>query len=425
MLNLLETTYITERQELDTVIFFDSFFKEGGDTNIIFFFEMSEKSDSSTSSKETKPEVEKVPEKKVKIEKKKTSESSDSESNKKETKQDEKHLKEEDSKGSKKDKKEKKEKKDKKKKKTSDSSDDELNKQNAKSKEKNIKEEDSKGSKKDKKAKDEKKDKKKKKANDSSDDELNQPAPKPADKHIKDEDSKGSKKEKKKDKKKKKDDSTEEELELKRQRSSVEITDPVLLEKQERANKFFNRKKHRRLSSPSKVFIGDHLGVLEIPDIVETLNQFNPPEKLYFADHCTRLTNRNHMEDCSLLVTTNYMFILNNRLQHLLTMNPISIANIIKIQTSLETDNAVAFILPGYDSELIMSSFKIELMQIICDRYKELNGKELDIQFTNIIEFDINEDTIFEFDFVRATDGIRMTLFVKAKPKIVWSKRPN
>ena len=346
------------------------------------------------------------------------SETSDSSSKRKEEKPKEEKTKEE-----------KQEKKDKKK--SSDSSDDELNKPAPKPADKKIKEEDSKSTKKDKKKdkKDKKKDKKK--SSDSSDVEANK-SPKP-DKNIKDEESKSSKKDKKdkkkdkkdKDKKKKKNEEDEDTEHKKQRPQSVEITDPVLLEKQKRANEFFSQKKHRRLSSPSKAFIGDHLGVLKIPDIVETLNQFNPPEKLLFSDHCTRLTSRNHMEDCSLLVTTNYMFILNNRLQHLLTNNPISIENIIKIETSLETDNTVVFFLPGYDSELIMSSYKIELMQIIADRYKEINGRDLEIRFSNIIEFEINEDTIFEFDFVRANDGIRMTLFVKAKPKITWSKRPN
>ena len=186
----------------------------------------------------------------------------------------------------------------------------------------------------------------------------------------------------------------------------------------ENANKFFNGKKHRRESSSSKLFIGDHMGIVDSPEVDSILKSFTPNEEFYFADHCTRLTNRNHMEDCCIIISTHFVFIFNNRLQHILTNGPIPISGILKIGTSHETDNAVVLFLPDYNSELVMSSFKVELMEVLIERYKAITGHDMEVTFGNIIEFEVNEDTIFEFDFVRANDGVRMTLFIKAKPLV-------
>jgi hypothetical protein len=200
--------------------------------------------------------------------------------------------------------------------------------------------------------------------------------------------------------------------------SSARQEDEYGKKRKESAKKFFRGKKHRRESSSSKLFIGDHMGVSDSPEVESILSSFTPREEFYFADHCTRLANRNHMEDCCIMVSTHFLFIMNNRLQHLLTDGPIPISKIIKIGTSQETDNAVVLFLPEFNSELIMTSFKIELMDILIERYKSITDKDIQVVFSNIIEFEVNETTIFEFDFVRANDGVRMTLFIKAKPEL-------
>lgn len=198
--------------------------------------------------------------------------------------------------------------------------------------------------------------------------------------------------------------------------SAADVT-PEDIEHKQTADAFFRGKKHRRESSASKIFIGDHLGMQDETSVDQILFSFSPPEDLYFADHCTRLTNRNHMEDCGFIVTTNHICITNTRLNAYIIPEPILIQDIISLSTSQETDNAVVIHLPNFNSELIMTSFKIELMKVLYDRYVAITGKDLHIKFNNAIEFDVNEDTVFEFDFVRANDGVRMTLFIKAKPQ--------
>ncbi|EAX99778.1 Myosin tail family protein [Trichomonas vaginalis G3] len=201
-----------------------------------------------------------------------------------------------------------------------------------------------------------------------------------------------------------------------RRTSMQELTQEEIRKKQA-ADQIFNGKKHRRESSASKIFIGDHLGLLHEESSINTiLNTFDPPEELFFADHCTRLTNRNHMEDCGFIITTNHICITNTRLNAYIIPEPVEIKNIEFISTSLETDNAVVIHLPDYNSELVMSSNKIELMKVLMERYRSIAAKDLEIKFNNVIEFDVDNDTIFEFNFVRASDGVRMTLFIKAKP---------
>ncbi|EAY08963.1 Myosin tail family protein [Trichomonas vaginalis G3] len=190
---------------------------------------------------------------------------------------------------------------------------------------------------------------------------------------------------------------------------------PEEIARKQAADAFFKGKKHRRESSASKYYIGDHLGMHEDNVVDQILFSFSPPEDLYFADHCTRLTNRNHMEDCGFIVTTNHICITNTRLNAYIIPNPIPISDIKSISTSLETDNAVVIHLPEYNSELIMTSFKIELMKVLMDRFKAITNRELEIKFSNVLEFDVDDSTSFEFDFVRANDGVRMTLFIKAK----------
>ena len=248
--------------------------------------------------------------------------------------------------------------------------------------------------------------------------DLKKPAPKPKTQSPKkNEDEKSKKLDEKsaKDEEKPKKDEEKDKKEKPKDEEEKETPEEKM---KKNANKFFNGKKHRRESSSSKIFIGDHMGAIESPEVDAILKSFTPNEGFYFADHCTRLTNRNHMEDCCILVSTHFVFILNNRLQHILTNGPIPISGILKIGTSQETDNAVVLYLPEYNSELIMTSFKIELMEILIERYKAITGNDIEVTFGNIIEFEVNEDTIFEFDFVRANDGVRMTLFIKAKPGI-------
>lgn len=204
--------------------------------------------------------------------------------------------------------------------------------------------------------------------------------------------------------------------------SSQEQTPEEAVKKHD-ADQFFKHKKHRRVSSAGKLFIVDHLSIYADSGIDQILHSFNPPEELFFADACSRLTNRNHMEDCGFIITTNHICITNTKLNAYIIPKPIKITAIKFISTSLETDNAVSIHLPDYNSELVMSSYKIELMKVLMDRYKAIKKTDLEIKFTNIIEFDVNDDTSFEFNFVRAHDGVRMTLFIKTRANTPQAKK--
>jgi len=191
----------------------------------------------------------------------------------------------------------------------------------------------------------------------------------------------------------------------------VEEEQPIHIRRKEFGNSIFDGKKHRRASSVSKEFIGDHLDVAGTPEIMQL---FNESELLLFSDHANRLTDKSHMADCTILVSSTQLFLLNARMNQYLTPGPIPISMIQCISTSQEKDNAIVIHLPDYQTEVLMTSFKIELTSILAEQYMILKNKELEIKFSNVIEFPISSEALFEFDFVRAVDGVRMSLFIKA-----------
>ena len=184
----------------------------------------------------------------------------------------------------------------------------------------------------------------------------------------------------------------------------------------ELGNRILEGKKHRRQSSIDKEFIGDHLSLEGAPE----LEQFLSPTldaAILFTDKINRLTDRNHMAESILVVTQDFMFIINSKLNKLDTRQPIPIASIEKIATSKQTDNAIVVFLPDFQTELLMTPYKCELIGLLSSRYHEIHNRELQIEFSDEIEFPVNAETIFEFDFVRSTSGVAMTLFCKASER--------
>jgi hypothetical protein len=85
-----------------------------------------------------------------------------------------------------------------------------------------------------------------------------------------------------------------------------------------------------------------------------------------------------------------------------------------KISTSTERDNAIVLHLPDYKSELLMTPYKTELIGILVSRFRALTERDLAVVFSNVIDFPVNEETLFEVDFIPAAEGVRMTLFCKS-----------
>lgn len=180
----------------------------------------------------------------------------------------------------------------------------------------------------------------------------------------------------------------------------------------------FEGKKKRRSSSSLKKYIGDHLGLPDIEEIREIIEPFEVDVQndfqILFVDRTNRLFYHSHMSECVTIVTKYNIFFFNSRLQLQENEEPIQINEIRKISTSLERDNAIIIHLDDFMTELLMTPFKVELTAILADRYHEITGQDLQIQFSNLVEFPISEDTMFEVNFVPAQEGVRMTLFCKS-----------
>jgi hypothetical protein len=146
---------------------------------------------------------------------------------------------------------------------------------------------------------------------------------------------------------------------------------------------------------------------------VELLLRDHDDGPALFLDRASRLAH-SHMAECLCLVSEKHIYILNTHFALPDGEGPIPIETIEKISTSRERDNAVVIHLPNFKTELFMTPYKTELIGIIVARYRSIADRELTVAFTNIINFPVNDDTLFEVDFVTAAEGVRMTVFCKA-----------
>lgn len=178
-------------------------------------------------------------------------------------------------------------------------------------------------------------------------------------------------------------------------------------------NEFFKDKKKRRQSSSKKKFFNDHIGLSEVAEVSDLLASQND-EGILFSDRTSRLSHRSHMSECICIISTNYLYILNSHLHNEEDIEPLPISSIQKIVTSQEADNAVIIFFPDFKTQLLMTPYKIELMMILKQQYKQMTGNELEFNFLDFVDFPVNEDTLFEVNFVHTADGVRMTLFCKA-----------
>jgi hypothetical protein len=191
------------------------------------------------------------------------------------------------------------------------------------------------------------------------------------------------------------------------------VETPDAQQTREIAESIFSGKKRRRPSSEMKKFVGDHVGIGD-NTLIPLLLHAHDDQLLLFMDRTSRLALHSHMTECICLVSENHVYILNNRLGLQDDMEPFPITTIEKISTSTERDNAIVIHLPDYKTELLMTPYKTELVSILVSRFRALAERDLEVNFSNVIDFPVNENTLFEVDFLRAAEGVKMTVFCKA-----------
>lgn len=179
------------------------------------------------------------------------------------------------------------------------------------------------------------------------------------------------------------------------------------------SEEFFKNKKKRRASSVRKKFFNDHIGLSEVNEISDLLAE-NNDEGILFSDRTSRLSHRSHMSECIFIISTNFIYFLNSHLGFEEDMEPLPISTLKEVATSTEEDNAIILLFDDYKSQLFMTPYKIELMMILKSQYKKCTGEDLKFTFSDVVEFPVNADTLFEVNFIETTDGIRMTLYCKA-----------
>ena len=195
-----------------------------------------------------------------------------------------------------------------------------------------------------------------------------------------------------------------------------ECETPEQCQIREAVTALFAGKKRRRESSigpNSKRFIGDHLGIADNEDLMRVLNA-NNDEQIKFVDRTSRLAFHSHMSECVCVISEKNIYILTTRLQFADDLGPLPIASIEKVSTSPERDNAVIVHLPDFKTELLMTPNKAELVGVLMSRYQALTGNVLPVAFANVVEFPVNQETVFEVDFIQAVEGVKMTLFCKS-----------
>jgi hypothetical protein len=175
----------------------------------------------------------------------------------------------------------------------------------------------------------------------------------------------------------------------------------------------FTGKKKRRPSSASKKFICDHIGIADSEEVSAVLTTHGD-SGVHFIDRTSRLTNHSHMSECVCLISDTRFYILNSRLLPEAENCPFQITSIQKISTSEERDNAIVIHLPNYRSELLMTPYKVELVAVLVQRFREITEKDLEVRFSNVIEFPVSDVALLEVNVVPAAEGVRMTLFCKS-----------
>lgn len=198
--------------------------------------------------------------------------------------------------------------------------------------------------------------------------------------------------------------------------SLLDVESQERKEIRDKATTLVNGRKRRRESSvgpTSKRFIGDHIGATDTEEIMSVLEE-NGDTNVNFADGISRLAQHSHMTENLFIVSDKNCYILSTRTLSLAEgTQPIPIDSIEKLSTSTERDNAIIVHLPEYRSELIMTPNKTELIGTLVHVYEEVTKSDLQVEFSNAVEFLVNSDTMFEVDFIPGREGVKMTVLCK------------
>lgn len=172
----------------------------------------------------------------------------------------------------------------------------------------------------------------------------------------------------------------------------------------------FEGKNHRRQSFEGKEFAPFYLDFFTNPQAVQFFANY-PTEQICFADRTSRLAQRNHIEDASFILTSHYLFLLDSHYERILSDGPILISSIEAISLSKERDNVFCLHLSNFQTEILMSSTKAEIVTRIVKQYLADTGKILPTNFTNEISFSIAKDVQYHCVFERVEDSVRTIPF--------------
>ncbi|XP_015265580.1 PREDICTED: unconventional myosin-Ie-like [Gekko japonicus] len=169
------------------------------------------------------------------------------------------------------------------------------------------------------------------------------------------------------------------------------------IQMREEASNIVLNKKERRRNSINRNFVGDYIGLEHHPELRRFLGR---REHVDFADTVVKYDRRFKTVKRDLILTPKFLYLIG---REKVKQGPEkgAIKEVLKRQIELERIQSVSlstlqddFIIihePQYDT-VLESTFKTELLSLLCKRYEERAQKPLTVRFSNQLEFKVKKD---------------------------------
>ncbi|CAL1404798.1 unnamed protein product [Linum trigynum] len=168
--------------------------------------------------------------------------------------------------------------------------------------------------------------------------------------------------------------------------------------------------KVRRKASLHREVKGDYIDVPSHPRLMKIL-QKQGDKHILFADKVLKFTASGKMKRRILLITDFAIYILDP--ENDVLKRRIAMAAVEKLCLSELSDNFLAIIIPTEYDLLMASTRKTEIVTVLVEHTKSSSNYELDVEFSNSIEYQAAADLTKEVQFEEVEGGVRTRILRK------------
>lgn len=179
----------------------------------------------------------------------------------------------------------------------------------------------------------------------------------------------------------------------------------------------FRGNKERQRNSVNRQFLGDYISYELNFEMQNLIRQHSSQESVIFADQAVKLNRRNKPERRDFIITDQAFYVIaraakNNQVFYKLTRRT-ALADIQSLSLSSLADNFLVMHIPREYDNLLENDKKTEIVAILMEYYQALTGRQLQINFSDRIQYKVKSGDTRELVFMR-NDGAHSAALKKA-----------